>query len=498
MPHAILFSIRSDIYERGSGAHRIATFLRQHDWDIEVIDFSSFWTFEQLQELVKSRATSKTKFFGFSTLFNFWPGHINDFTKWLKKEYPDTPTVIGGQAVGLVDAQNIDYWIDSYGEYAMLALVQKFAGTDTTPIKYDLTSGKKIIKALHSYPAYPMDRYSNFLEKRDFVESWEWLTIEFSRGCKFKCDFCNFPILGVKGDYSRTQEDFQKEMQYNHEMFGVKHYYVADETFNDRVGKIIKFADVVEALDFKPYFSGFIRADLAITKKDSWEHLARLNFGAQYYGVESFNHESGKAVGKGMHPDKVKDGLLDLKKYFSSKLDYRGTLSMILGLPYETEKSWLSTQDWLLSNWTDQNIILFLLEIPKLDSINSLSNSSEFSRNLFKYNLREMEASKLETEHKVWYDNWLRNEQTESLLKFPNLIWEHDTMNLPTATRLSKEFATHNHKFKWSNWDLHLAGFENPRQNLKESLQHSKTYRSNYDNKRAFVDTYIEKKLNWK
>jgi len=38
--------------KRSAGAHRIATFLRENDWDIEVLDFWPSWTKEELFEFL--------------------------------------------------------------------------------------------------------------------------------------------------------------------------------------------------------------------------------------------------------------------------------------------------------------------------------------------------------------------------------------------------------------------------------------------------------------
>lgn len=490
MNHALIFSVRCENYERGAGAHRIATFLRRHDWDIEVVDFSAFWEPEELKEFVRSRVTADTKFIGFSTFFNYWPEHMNTFVSWIKTQHPTVPTICGGQSVALINAKGIDYWIDSYGEQAILAVVRKIIGVDTTPIKYDfqhLNKGK-FISALHSYPAYPMDSYATLLEPRDYVEPYEWLTTEFSRGCRFKCDFCNFPILGVKGDYSRTSEDFELEMRHNYDNFGVKHYYVADDTFNDRVDKIVKFADVAKNLDFKPYFSGFIRADLAIVKPESWEHLVRLNFGAQYYGIESLNHNSRKVISKGMDPDKIKKGLLDMKAYFSPKMDYRGTVSLIVGLPFETKASWKSTTDWLLTNWTEENTIVFPLDIPVGNA-----KPSEFSKKMFKYNLREMSPDDLKKNYPSWYNKQLGNFHQDN-----QMIWEHDTMDLPTAHSLVTEFEQHHNKFKCSSFDLHLGFLEDYNLDVLGSKSKLKTYSLTHKYRTKFLKTYINRKLNHK
>ena len=34
---------------RSPGAHRIASWLRMNDWDIEVLDFLPFWSIEELK-----------------------------------------------------------------------------------------------------------------------------------------------------------------------------------------------------------------------------------------------------------------------------------------------------------------------------------------------------------------------------------------------------------------------------------------------------------------
>ena len=41
-------------HRRRAGGHRIANFLRSHDWDVEVIDFAAMFSIEELQELCRS------------------------------------------------------------------------------------------------------------------------------------------------------------------------------------------------------------------------------------------------------------------------------------------------------------------------------------------------------------------------------------------------------------------------------------------------------------
>jgi hypothetical protein len=155
----MFFSLSGKRWERALWPHRVATFLRMNDWDAEVIDFTSFWKLEELQELVRSRVSSKTVMFCFGTAFlNPWSPYLNEFIAWLKKEYPDIARVVGGNNALVTDAENIDYWVDSYGENAVLALCKHLIGTLGSTLKTDLNiADKRVIRGLHHYPSTPLD-----------------------------------------------------------------------------------------------------------------------------------------------------------------------------------------------------------------------------------------------------------------------------------------------------------------------------------------------------
>jgi hypothetical protein len=458
MSHAIIFSCRNYHWERSSGAHRIATYLRKNDMDVEVVDFAAHWPLEQLKEFTRKTVTDKTLFFGFSTFFSYWNDMLTNFTAWLKLEYPHIKTVIGGQNVLHTTAQYIDIWVDSYGEEAILALSKALAGSTTSGIIFEpaFFGQKKVIKALHAYPSYTMGDYSVIMEKRDYLEPYEWLTVEFSRGCKFSCAFCNFPVLGVKEDTSRSAESFEREMKYNYDNWGINRYYVADETFNDRVEKINKFADVVEKLDFEPFFSGFIRADL-LQNKDMIEGLARMNFGGQYYGIETFNQQSGKVVGKGLNPDKVKQIVLDTKDYFKQQnKTYRGTISLIVGLPYSIEQEWYDSLEWLRSNWNTESLVIFPLIVENLAEGREKdhTNISKFAKNLQKYGLRSLGTEDVNffPDPDNCFFNWKEGNYSSN-----EILWQHDTMNIFDAKRIANSLqdpATY--EFNLDCWQMNL------------------------------------------
>ena len=440
MHHALIFNTTTIWFQRPGGAHRIASFLREQGWDVEVLDWAPYWTQEELREWAQSKIKSNTVFCGFSCFFGHWDSNMEQFAQWIKDTYPNIKNIIGGSSKPRMESKAIDYFVYGYGENAMMAIVASLTGnTPGTGISFDpnyLAIGKKVVNANDFYPAHPMRRAIIKYEDRDYIESHEWLTVEYSRGCMFECLYCNFPVLGVKGDYTRDADDYVEQLRDAYDRFGVTNYYASDETFNDRSDKILKFADATEQLPFQPFVSGFIRGDLLVSREQDWQHLSRMGFLGHFYGVETFNHASAKAIGKGMNPQKLQDGILKAREYFKThdrKL-YRGLIALIVGLPHETKESMKAGADWILENWQGEAIDFTPLEIP----------IDEFSDKI----------SKLGKNWKKWgYEN-----DNDSTLKFEkesvnvnhsikNLQWKNPHMDLNWAKEFSYDF------YKNRAWD---------------------------------------------
>ena len=425
--HALIFSCNKTLVQRLAGGYRIATFLREdHDWDVEVIEYAISWTFEELKEICKMRITRETKFIGFSTLFYHWEDNLDLLVNWLKTNHPDLPIIIGGPQCQRIETA-ADYFVNGYGEMAIVELLKHIYGNSTEEIKLDpdwLKFGKKVIRQEY-YPSYPLKSLLIKYEDRDYILEDEWLPIEFSRGCIFECKFCNFPILGVKSDYSRDAEDFERHVKDIYDRFGSKGYYVADETFNDSIPKMKKFADVIDRLNFRPIFSGFLRADLIVARKDDRELLTRIGFFGQYYGIETVNPETGKIIGKGMHPDKLLPGILELRDYFKKHGPYRGELSLVVGLPKETEETAAAGVEWVLNNWRGECAHIWPFEIPAdpmYDKPNIISQNKE------KYGYYASNAQS--------YDNTILDEVKHVTKTFN---WQNEHFNFSRAQEFCKE-----------------------------------------------------------
>jgi radical SAM superfamily enzyme YgiQ (UPF0313 family) len=312
-PHKFYESYRS------FGNHRIATHLRKSGWDIECIDYGVFFTNDELAQILSERVSKETLFIGFSMMF-FTPSkeRLNWITDHIREKYPWVKIVSGGQKTWVVRCIDADYFITGNGEYAMDALLKYLCGEGPEPrVSNTFENGSQLIMAQHAYPCFPKRDASISFEDRDFIQPNETLNVEFARGCIFSCKYCNFPLLGMKQDTTRYEDSVYEELLENYERWGVTNYYVTDDTINDSKDKIALIARAVRRLPFRPQFSGFIRADLLIRHgKETWDDMIDIGLTSHHYGVESFNHKSAKSVGKGMKPEEMQSGLLEIKDYF--------------------------------------------------------------------------------------------------------------------------------------------------------------------------------------
>lgn len=444
MFHCLLFNVAAHIgTSRSAGIYRIAHHLRDNHWDAEVIDFVPNWSLQQLKLLARTRITKNTKFLGFSHLFSTWSDTLEEFCIWIKKVYPSLKLISGSAVNPSFKTTVIDYYIQGFGEIALTELLKYLFSNGSRPrFALNKVNNGYLINANDQYPAFPMKSLMIKYEDRDYIQPEEWLSVEFSRGCKFACDFCNFPVLGVKGDYSRDAEDFYLQLSDAYDRFGVSNYIVADETFNDSTEKITKFANAVEQLPFTPWFSGFVRADLLVSRPADIEEMARMNFLGHYYGVESFNRKSAKMVGKGMDPEKIKDGLLSIKQYYlKNKGMYRGQISLIVGLPYDDKTFILNTQQWLIDNWIDQSVKWFVLHIPN----HELDKPSKMSSNYTKY------GYSLSTEDKELVPLF----ESDPMVGATHLKWKNQHMDIFDAFELANKLQLEiQEKFNLNIWSL--------------------------------------------
>ena len=466
------------IIRRTMGAYKIADMMRTSGWTVEVVDWLSRWSNEEIQEFVDS-LPRKVDLFAIS---NLWMNDelVLDKIKFFKETYPDAKIVLGGPKPFQRDF-GADAMLFGYAEHSLQPMLNWLFDNGPLPKgKFpEWAPNSFLIDANHDYSGLEIEKYDCNYHKNDFIEDHEALTIEVTRGCRFKCKYCNYAFLGVKEDYSRSEDDLYNELMRNYEKWGTTNYIICDDTFNDRDTKIEKLANAVERLPFEPNFSCFIRLDLVISRPQQIELLTRARCWSHFYGIETFHPEAAKTIGKGMHPDKIKEGLLWIRKEFMDRIGvYRGTCGMIAGLPYEPVESWHDSLNWLNENW--ESYFFWGLHI----STDTDSNTqSDFSLDAEKYGYKtSTDPEVLKWADDNGYNSFTKVGRNNNKLDNRVLVWESEWSNFKEATEFSEMYQEkYFMKQKLFNFDLteHMSKF-NPQELLKFSVE----------------DIYIQRKLN--
>lgn len=331
---------------RPLGAYKLASWLRLNGYTVKVIDFCHLMSPEDLISITEKYITDKTLTIGVSSTFwNSVDQNLKTFSNrstiepsWvvnarliLEEKYPKLLWSLGGAKS---DRENTRF------------IWKKFSGfAEDTFLKWIDENSKRLRRA----EAFDIKTSETIFSKDDFILPQETLPIELGRGCMFKCKFCSYPLIGKKpGTYLRDYSYIREEFIRNYNEWGTTNYYFQDDTVNEDPEKIRAIADIVQGLPFELKWVGYNRLDLIYSKQDTISMLKDSGLKSTQFGIESFNPEASKSVGKGWNGKHAKDFLLTLKDKWGPDINW--TLSFIAGLPGEDKESLLETAKWCIDN----------------------------------------------------------------------------------------------------------------------------------------------------
>lgn len=360
----IFTNIKGIFFQRTLGAYQIAHFLRANGYTVQVIDFTDYFSTEELISAADKFINADTHVVGISTTFykgedvnefmpqdikrtldfEEFPKNVLDTLQHIKDKNPSVKIVAGGGRTELLqDNPLVDKVIQGYAEDEFLKYIDSVTGIDVKREPFSIENLN------HKFTEY------------DVVLPNETLPIEISRGCIFKCTFCAFPLNGkAKMDYLRDVHQIRDEMISNYEQFGTTNYFFGDDTFNDSTYKLEHLHKMISDLPFKINFTTYLRLDLLHAHRVQVQLLEEMGLASPFFGIETLNKKAGSTIGKGMDPNKAKDFLLELEgDLWKKKIPI--ICSFIVGLPYESRESIISTFDWVKN--TPLNSVFFPLII---------------------------------------------------------------------------------------------------------------------------------------
>ena len=372
--------------KRTLGQYRIASSLEEAGYETFVLDFIQHFSSDEIISVLSKHLTDKTLWVGFSSTF-FWTKEselsltpstesmyytkYQEVLKVLKyiKTNSNAKLIYGGSKTPYF--LEIDEFIDCY--------VTGNADVSIIKVTDNIMLGKteRFVDSLK----YPEPDVKTIHTKISNVLHGETLPIELARGCIFKCKFCSYPLLGKKkGTYLRDFSQVKDEMIEYWETNKVDTYYITDDTFNDDNDKIEELHKIFTSLPFKPKFASYLRIDLLNKFPHQAKLLQEMGLVGTFFGLETLQPDSAKAIGKGLHPNKVIDRLYWLNEEWDNKVNIEA--GFILGLPHDSMSYFNELIDWSMKSDNPVHAIRFYpLSIVKNSNVDLDRYSSDFSLN---------------------------------------------------------------------------------------------------------------------
>lgn len=381
--------------QKNYGVYRASSEFRKQGLSSQVVQFFNLFDDNTIIQIIDKFADG-IKILGFSTLF--WE-HYDDVSKknlirktnlvidHVREKYPDTVIIAGGPSCRIFlqkSWRKIDAIFEGFSENDFVPFIRsvKYGEPKNIPAKYE-----------NDIPIYnrisgQFNFQNSFTEytQNDIISPTDVPTLEVGRGCIFKCKFCGFALNGKKKfDYLKDYDTLQKELISNYENYGLTNYILSDDTFNDSPHKVEMLHSLFTKLPFKLRFSCYLRLDLLLRFPQEIKQLKEMGLIGAFFGIESFNREAAKLIGKGIDPNVAKNALQELKKgYWGNEVKIG--IGLITGLPYETYDSIEKTKDWIAdeSNLVDQ-VVPFPLSVSNPENVRPQPWDSEFQKNASKY-----------------------------------------------------------------------------------------------------------------
>jgi hypothetical protein len=382
MTNGIIFTgmDSEQVLGRPAGAYRMRSWLEKNGYEIEVIDYFKLYTDKEIKKLCDKFVSNETVFVGISTTFFYSTNNINVLFQYIKKHYPHVKTIIGGTEGDLsgLDETSVDRYFWGFAEDAMLQFMDFQTGKILNDLNWFSYRGSL---AINSEEGFKNDSSDLTIEwKKDDLLNKNLLPLEISRGCIFRCRFCQYPLLGKKkNDYIRYEDNLADEIKKNYELWGINNYSFSDDTFNDNIVKLEHVGNAVIKSGVKITYSCYLRADLLAAFPDMIPILAETGNVAGSFGIESLNETAKKSIGKGMDNEKQFDAIRKLK----SLTPFWAFTGMIVGLPGESIEDLHKSQAWFIK----QNGEVFNDWVwwPLVIRKNAVTRKSEFDLNYNKW-----------------------------------------------------------------------------------------------------------------
>jgi len=325
----------------------IAGYLERFtDYSVEILDCQvEKLTYPKIEELLEKK---KYDIVGI-TVMTFTLLDALKVARIVKKTNKNTRLVFGGPHVHIfpdetIHLPDVDYLVLGEGEQTFKELLDHIDDTKKLKTIRGLvfkenggvvnTGLRDFIQDLDELPfparhLTPYRKYSSLLARRTPVT-----TMMTSRGCPYKCSFCDRPQLGKKFR-ARSAQNVVDEMEECVKM-GIHEFIIYDDTFTINKQRVKEIC--AEIIRRKLDIGWDIRARVDSVDESLLEKLKRAGCRGIHYGVESGTTKILKILNKRITIPEIEEAFSMTKKQGIMTLAY-----FMIGNPTETEEDILKT-----------------------------------------------------------------------------------------------------------------------------------------------------------
>jgi anaerobic magnesium-protoporphyrin IX monomethyl ester cyclase len=357
-------------YNPPLGILYLAAFLRREKvCDVEVID-------SQVEELdypgLKERIRKVSPDLVGISAMTFTLLDCIKVARIVKELHPNIPIAWGGSHIHIYADETIklpeaDFCFTGEGEHAFVELIK----TLHNPDEWDKIQGLvfrrngKIVRTptrkllanddldLLPFPArdlVPYHKYSSVMAKRDPIT-----TMFTSRGCPFRCSFCDRPHLG-KNFRANSPNYVVNEMEECINM-GIREFLIYDDTFTVDKKRVHAICD--EILRRKLDIGWDVRAKVNTIDADLLKHMKAAHCERIHYGVEAGTDRIMKVLRKGITTEETRKVFKMTKEAGIDTLAY-----FMIGSPSETRDEIKETFQFMQDLDPDYTHITILTPFP--------------------------------------------------------------------------------------------------------------------------------------
>ncbi|MHA1310601.1 MAG: B12-binding domain-containing radical SAM protein [Candidatus Helarchaeota archaeon] len=330
---------------------------------------------------------------GISVNFSNQIYHANAIAK-IAKDF-GAKVLMGGWHATAVPEDTLSFpWTDlvirGEGESALRNLIIKGSPSDIKGISY-----KKNGKIIHNPDQELLDLNSSNPPARNYRPKFAKKyynffgvpvdSMETSRGCPYRCKFCN--IHNFYHHKYRTRSIRQIIQDLNQINESVKLVYIIDDNFTAYRSHVIEVCNAIIKRNIKKAFMSTSRLDQVVKYPEIYELMAKAGFIFTFVGIESFSNKTLKRLNKQLELKQIRKGIKILHdlgfiiegniilgaNYNDTKKDLESTLEIAKSLdidiptfslltPYPMTDLWdevnekgllLSGIDWHKFNWNN-------------------------------------------------------------------------------------------------------------------------------------------------